>query len=172
MVKLGIYAGLTALGVLFAFHADRRERREAIQASLILVLVWIFYVMPWIYPPASIAGMLYTLGFPAVDHDQTYPAIDLVASMAMLRVARHHVWGWVIWSGFMGAMCCHVAYQVLNWVGSPLEYSAYTGGLDAAYTAQLAMLLLLGEGGVRSRVSRCLRRIRGSSLPKLAHAEG
>ncbi len=173
MLKLGIYAGLTALGFLFATQADRAERSEAMRVSTVVSISWLLCAMPWIYEPASLAGLLYRAGLHSVEHEQTWAAVDAIASIVALRLSRGHVWGWIIWAAYIGMMCCHVAYEVLNWVGSPLEYSAYTGGLDAAYTAQLAMLLLLGEGGVRNRVSRGIRSLRGVHGSRLSpHLEG
>ncbi len=171
--KLYIFAGMTALGVVFAAHANSRERQAAIQVSAVLSAVWLGYAMPWIYEPASIAGALYRAGFHAIQHEHTWPALDAIGCMATLSIAQRYWWGWAVWAAFIGMLCCHVAYNVLNWIGAPLEFENYTGGLDAAYIAQLAVLLFIGEGGVRNRVSRGLSRLRHAARPRLsAHLEG
>jgi hypothetical protein len=153
--RIVVFGVLAVGGAFFAAHAPSGERGAALGVSLILLAVWAVYVMPWVWEPASIAGVLYRLGVTSITHMHVAIAVDALASMAVLTIGAMHKWAWGIWGCFIFMLCDHATADIFG-----VPYYPYSRALDAAFLAQLAILYMLGGRGVFDNLSRGFDRVR------------
>lgn len=162
-VKLLFFAAVLVGSVWVVGHAAQDDRVEGVAIGRVLCAVWLWCAMPWIYEPLSPAGLIYRGGGTFITHEQTWAFADAIGSVAVLRLGRDRWWAWIIWACFIGMLLSHLVRATLD-----VPPEAYRSGLDAAFVTQLAVLFLLGEGGVRARLSRGLARLRRAVLPRVA----
>lgn len=161
--KLLFFAALIGVALWVVRHAAQDDRVEGMAIGRVLCAVWLWCAMPWIYEPLSPAGLIYRGGGTFITHEQTWAFADMIGSVAVLLLGRDRWCAWIIWACFIGMLLSHLVRAMLD-----VPNEAYQAGLDAAFVAQLAVLFLLGEGGVRARLSRGVARLRRAFLSRVA----
>lgn len=158
MIKL-VFFGSACVVALVVATCAREDRRAVTLCATVLLANWLICSMPWIYLPLSYEAMTNAWGIRQPQEDGQSLA-DLIGLMVTAWIGREVWWGMVLPASYLGVLAMHV----VAWSGH-IEYQDYSLLLDAALCVQLAIILMLGGGGVSDLLRACWRRF---ILPRLS----
>lgn len=155
-------AALLALALIFAWHAPRDQRHQAVLCWGAVAIDWLVYVMSW--SPWALHFALKAIGI-NIPSEEIWPIVDAVAAIAVITMAYERPWAWMLWACLIVQICKSAAHQVFGGAFDP-----YTRFLDLLFWAQIACFLMIGGRGVWNRVVDIAAgfKLRSRPLPALS----
>ncbi len=158
MTKLVFFGSACAVALLFAACAQH-DRRVTVLCALTLLANWVVCSMPWLYLPLSYEAVTSAIGMRQPQEDG-WAIADLMALAVTAWLGRAMWWGLFLPVLYLGMLAMHV----IAWANH-LQYQDYSLLLDATLCVQLALIFVLGGGGVADLL---LSGWRGHILPRLS----
>ncbi|GAA0730014.1 hypothetical protein [Sphingomonas japonica] len=152
-----LYGILSVLSVFAALGAPEGQRGRSFVSAGLLCAGWWLFIASWSdTPPAS---LFWAIGLP-VEPVDIWAVTDALCAAIILALAYQYWWGKALWA----LLVCQLALHVIHQHGG-LGFAPYSAALDVLFLAQLAVLFLLGGGGVVAAVSDRNRHVRDARHP-------